>query len=257
MDNKNIYELHDWQSLSEQTLRPKIDKILNIIPESVKSIVDIGCGNGIITNQLSKKYHVVGVDRSQAALKYVQCDHFHCSSDSIPLPDNSFDLSFSSELLEHLDQPTYQKTIGEIKRLSKKYILITVPNGENPDKLSIQCPSCQYMFNRPNHLRSLTLEDFKRNFREYNILQHFAFGKKVRYYNPGLLKLKLKYSPPTSWIPYYWIEKTLRNAVCPSCEHDFYYPYKFNFISFLCDVINAIVSPKKTYWLFILMEKKD
>ncbi len=68
MDNKNIYELHDWQSLSEQTLRPKIDKILNIIPESVKSIVDIGCGNGIITNQLSKKYHVVGVDRSQVPL---------------------------------------------------------------------------------------------------------------------------------------------------------------------------------------------
>jgi SAM-dependent methyltransferase len=257
MDNKNIYELHDWHILNEQTLRLKIDKILSIIPESVETIVDIGCGNGVITNQLSQKYSVVGVDRSRAALEYVRCDYVQSSSESIPLPDYSFDMSFTSELLEHLEDDTYKKTIAEIKRLSKKYILVTVPNGENPDKLSIQCPSCLYRYNRPNHLRSLNIQDFKQNYQEYDILQHFVFGRKVRYYNPAILNLKLKFSPPASWIPYYWIEKNVRNTICPSCEHKFYYPFKFNLISFFCDVLNAIVSPKKPYWLFVLMKKKD
>lgn len=71
MDNKNVYEKFDWEQLQTKNLLNKIEIINEFIPDDVKSIIDIGCGNGIITNMLSAKYDVTGVDRSEKALSFV------------------------------------------------------------------------------------------------------------------------------------------------------------------------------------------
>lgn len=256
MDSKQIYEHYDWQKLDLGKLGPKVQKVLENIPSDVKTIVDIGCGNGVITNALGKKYEIIGVDRSHRALEFVETPKVEASCDDVPL-EGPFDMVFSSELLEHLPEPVFNKTIKEFKRLARKYIFITVPNGENPDKLSIKCPSCGFVFNRPNHLRSFQLRDFERLFSEYRIIHSFVFGKKVRYYRPWLVNLKRSLSPAVSWIPYYWIPPEDRNAVCPQCEQCFYYPWRFHPLAFFLDVANVLVSPKKPYWLFVLMEKKE
>ena len=256
MDNKNIYEKFDWASLKEEDLKDKILKVLEFIPEDVNTIVDVGCGNGAITNVISKQYEVTGVDRSKEALKHLQTKTVLASADNIPLSSAYCDLVFSSELLEHLDDDTFAKTIKELKRLTKKYIFITVPNDENPDKLSIRCPRCKFVYNRPNHLRSFKPKDFKILFPEYKILKTFAFGSKVRYYNPAILTVKKRITPASSWIPKYWIEKSKRKTFCPKCENEFIYPYRFNLIATGLDILNVILSPKKPYWLFVLMEKK-
>ncbi|MBN2237852.1 MAG: class I SAM-dependent methyltransferase [Bacteroidales bacterium] len=256
MDNKEFYEKFDWAGFKEDSLKEKIKLVIGLIPSDVQSILDIGCGNGIITNVLNQHYEVTGVDRSAKALELVKAKSIQASADEIPLESNSIDLVFSSEMLEHLDEIILQKSIQEFKRLSKKYIFITVPNGENPDKLSIQCPKCNYIYNRPNHLRSFELENFNRLFPEYKIKESYTAGKAVRYYHPRILKFKRKYSPSNSWIPYYWIPKSNRETYCPNCEHAFTYDYKFNLVAFLTDIVNVIISPKKPYWLFVLMEKK-
>ncbi len=235
---------------------PKIQQVMQSIPADVKTLIDIGCENGVITNELGKKYDVLGVDRSRKALEFVQTPKIEASCDAVPV-EGPFDMVFSSELLEHLPENVFNETIKEFKRLARKYIFITVPNGENPDKLSIKCPACSYIFNRPNHLRSFSVKDFERLFPEYRIIKWFDFGKKVRYYNPLLLKIKRKISPPISWIPYYWIPKEERNTICPRCEHAFYYSWRFHPMALAVDVFNVLVSPKKPYWLFVLMEKKE
>jgi SAM-dependent methyltransferase len=256
MDNKNIYEKFDWTSLKEPALEGKIQKILDIIPKPVKTIVDIGCGNGVITNVLGSYFEVTAVDRSKKALQFVETKKVLAGADNIPLPDASFDMVFSSEMLEHLEYEVFTQAISEMKRLAKKYIFITVPNDENPDKLSMQCPSCGFVYNSPNHLRSFKAEDFKQLFPEYNILSTMVFGKKVRYYNQRILRAKMKISPAHSWIPYYWMPANKRKTICPKCEHEFENPYHFNLLATAMDLTNLLVSPKKPYWLFVLMEKK-
>ena len=255
MDNPIIYENAKWEILTRAQLGPKIQKIIENIPPDVQSIIDIGCGNGVITNELAKKYQVLGVDRSKSALQFVTSQKLEASCDNIPIPSQSFDMVFSSELLEHLPDEIFQKTIQEFKRISKKYIFITVPNRENPDKLLIRCPQCKYIFNRPNHLRSFKSEDFAILFPEYKKATEFTFGKPVRYYHPALLKLKRKWIPSNSWIPYFWIDKNNRTTICPRCNNQFIFPYKFHPLGFLIDSINVIISPKRPYWLMVLLEK--
>ncbi len=256
MDNKQFYETFDWAGFKEGALKEKVSKVLQTIPKDVHSIVDIGCGNGIITNVLHQQYDVTAVDRSAAALKFLKTKTIQASADSIPLEDASFDMVFSSEMLEHLEDEVLEKSVTEFKRLSKKYLFITVPNDENPDKLSIQCPDCQYIYNSPNHLRRFNTDDICHLFPEYQLLESFSFGKKVRYYQPSLLKLKKKFSPSSSWIPLYWMPKDKRNTSCPKCNHSFNYPYRFHPIAFLFDLLNVVSAPKKPYWLFVLLERK-
>lgn len=256
MDNKTIYEKFDWSKLDYPVLKEKIKKVLEFIPEGVKTIADIGCGNGVITNILGQQYEVTAIDRSASALEYVNTKKLQASADSIPLPDNSFDLVFSSEMLEHLEDKVLKGTLTEMKRLSRKYIFITVPNYENPDKLSIQCPKCKFIYNRPNHLRSFKLDSFHDLFPEYQIIQSLAFGNNTRYYSPFLLKFKRKISPASSWIPNYWISANDRKTICPNCELEFIYSYRFNPLASAVDMLNLLVSPKKPYWLFVLMERR-
>jgi len=44
----------------------------------------------------------------------------------LPYKDNAFDLVLCTEVLEHLDDP--QKGLKELVRVSKKYLVISVPN---------------------------------------------------------------------------------------------------------------------------------
>jgi len=256
MDNKVLYEKFDWSKLKQEHLKEKIKKILDNIPSDVYSIIDVGCGNGVITNILGDSYDVTAVDRSAAALEYVNTKKIQSSSDKIPLDDKSFDMVFSSELLEHLPLEILEGTISEFKRLSKKYIFITVPNDESSDKLSIKCPECSYIYNYPNHLSSFSDEKIQSLFPNFKLINTFTFGRKTRYYNKGILKLKKKITPSNSWIPNFWIEKSKRNAFCPKCEHEFYNKYKFNPIATILDIINVIISPKKPFWMFVILERK-
>ena len=120
----------------------------------------------------------------------------------------------------------------------------------------IKCPECSFIYNSPNHLRSFKLQDFYDLFPEYEMITSFTSGKKVRYYNRRLLNLKKSISPAHSWIPNYWMPENKRVTICPNCEHEFNNPYKFHLLATATDVLNVLISPKKPYWLFVLLKKK-
>jgi len=255
MDNKEYYEFYDWSKIDEEKLKPLIHRIEKIIPEDVKSILDIGCGNGVITTRLSRKYHIVGVDRSEQALSHLETGKILASCDNVPVEDRSYDLVLSTEMLEHLDDEVFHKTIGEFRRISRRYILITVPNSENIKKLLIKCPKCAYVYNRSYHLRSFTKKELSESFPGYRMIDHAVLGPKVRDYNNALSWIKRKLTPSHAWIPLFWTPADQRKSLCPNCEHTFEYSYKFHLLAYLTDLGNVVISSKKPYWQMALFER--
>ena len=205
---------------------------------------------------MAKKYKVTGVDRSANALKFVTTMKILSSSDKVNVPDKSFDMVFSSELLEHLEDKVFYGTIMEMKRISRKYIFLTVPNNETIEKGFIKCPNCGWIFNRAYHLRSLNLKKIKEYFSDYTVIKNFGFGSGNRGYNKLLLNIKHRFVPSQAWIPNYWTRNSSRKTMCPKCETAFTYQYRFNLLGLLCDTLNILFSPHKPYWLFVLLEKK-
>ena len=258
MDNKTYYENFDWESSNlAERLRQKIEIIKSLIPKDVVTIADIGCGDGSISNRLAKDYKLFAFDRSKNALKYLTTHKAQASADFLPLKTNSVDLLFSSELIEHLPNNIFELAIQEFKRVAKKYILLTFPNNENIEKNLVQCTNCMHFFNKSYHLRSINQVIVESLFDEFNIIKSFRIGHRIRSYNNFLLKIKHKYSPPSSWIPKHWTPDGRRQTMCPKCGNAFQIEYKFNLISFVCDSLNTFISPKIPYQLCILLKKKD
>lgn len=257
MDNVNYYEKYDWDKANlSAKLKDKIEKLFPVIPDDVNSILDVGCGDGVISNAFSEKYSVVSTDRSFNAVKHVNTTKFQSSADLLPVNNNSFDLVFSSEMLEHLPQSIFNSAIEEFKRVSRKYILLTFPNNENIEKHFVKCSECKHIFNKSYHLRTLNLNSIKKLFPQYEILKSFLLGAPVRNYNKLLGKIKHALSPSTSWIPNYWTPDKRRDTMCPNCGNSFDIPYKFHPVAAFCDSINMILSPKIPYQLCVLLEKR-
>ena len=123
------------------------------------SILDAGCGNGALLNHLVAQFpsrfeRLVGLDTSDEALKHVKTEHLQGSISEMPFEDGSFDLVTSLEVLEHLLQPDFGLAIAEMQRVSRRYILLTVPNAQNLAGNLVMCPMCCCCFNSAFHVRS-------------------------------------------------------------------------------------------------------
>ncbi len=105
-----------------------------IAPLNPLRILDAGCGEGFT---LAKLYELkigkelAGIDYSKIAIDTAKklFPYLNVKTGDIyklPYKDNSFDLVICTEVLEHLEKPV--EAISELKRVSSKYILFTVPN---------------------------------------------------------------------------------------------------------------------------------
>ncbi len=257
MDNKNYYESFDWNNANlGNKIGDKIDLIIKSIPKDVKTLVDVGCGDGTISNKLNEHFNVIATDRSLNALKFVDTKKINISADFLPIKNRSIDLVFSSEMVEHLPDEVFTKAINEMERISKKYIFLTFPNDENIKKQVTQCPVCSYKFNKSYHLRTINLNLIKQLFPNHKINLTFEYGTKIRDYNKTLNFLKHTFSPSTAWIPQFWTPNQKRSTACPKCNNQFEIPYKFNLIAYSLDMLNILISKKRPYQLCVLLEKR-
>lgn len=157
LDNPVFYDRH-WER-TDTSANPEIvakaERVLRMIPDDVRSVVDVGCGDGYLTHRLAERFDVTAVDRSDVALARVRCRKIQASADDLPLPDRSVDLAFSGEMLEHLPDETLGRAVRELARISRRYVFITVPHGENLTRRIARCPACGHEFNAYSHLQSL------------------------------------------------------------------------------------------------------
>ena len=157
MDNETKYynQSQLWENVAEYQ-KNVLEDITRFMPGDVKTILDVGCGSGFVINSLSAKYDCTGLDISETALEQVKVKKIVGSADALPFPDNSFDLLMINDVLEHLPEPVFRKTLSELRRVTKKYILVTVPFMENLNAGMTCCGKCGTVYHITHHLRSFT-----------------------------------------------------------------------------------------------------
>jgi 2-polyprenyl-3-methyl-5-hydroxy-6-metoxy-1,4-benzoquinol methylase len=99
-----------------------IIKIINHLPFSVKTILDIGCMDDYILERIESRFDYNGIDDEPL------CKNSRIQKKKVENLEKGkkYDLVIATEVLEHLDDPV--KAMHTIKNLSKRFILISVPN---------------------------------------------------------------------------------------------------------------------------------
>lgn len=105
------------------------------IKTHVKTMLDIGCGEGFITSKISVQntnFEITAIDAEESYIQYAkqhnQKNNINFCVQNLESIDssNKFDLVVMTEVLEHLPNP--DAALKKIVLLASKYIIITVPN---------------------------------------------------------------------------------------------------------------------------------
>ena len=98
----------------------------------IQRFLDIGCAEGHYVISMAKKgCFSIGIDISLPKVKRAEARNIEktkfllADAEDLPFKANSFDIVLMTELLEHLLYPL--KALKEAKRVSKKWILLSVP----------------------------------------------------------------------------------------------------------------------------------
>jgi SAM-dependent methyltransferase len=146
INNKKIYDdtWSDWVDMkvygpASRWLRFLISKQLETIKsdkvQKIESVLDVGSGEGTITNMLAEKlpeskvvgidFSIKGINCSKSAYKQNNLKFLH-DEDSSEL-NNKFDLVTSFEVLEHVED--WEELVGRMANASNRYILLSFPTG--------------------------------------------------------------------------------------------------------------------------------
>lgn len=163
---------------------PALPLILNAIPEQVDSLVDVGCGRGII-GALCRIYRepsrIVGLDAFEDYLEFGKQFKFydkymHWDVKMLPLPfeDKEFEVVTCIEVIEHLPKESGEQLLAEMERIAQ-YVVIATPNNFYEQD--------EYDHNPyQKHLSLWNAGDFKkRRYKVFGVGNMKVFGKPLKY----------------------------------------------------------------------------
>ena len=111
----------------------QIDEIIKLNP---KSILEIGIGDGFVSNYLKyKEFKIVTLDID----RHLKPDYVS-SVLSMPFPGKYFEVVVCFEVLEHLPYEDFCKALNEIYRVSNKHAIISLPDATKVIQLYIKIP---------------------------------------------------------------------------------------------------------------------
>lgn len=111
----------------------QIHEVISLEP---KNVLEIGKGNGFVSDYLRKRaVDIITLDIEKRLNPDIVGNIL-----SLPFKDNSFWVITCYEVLEHLPYEDFLKVLSEIFRTSKSYVILSLPDVERAYKLDMQVP---------------------------------------------------------------------------------------------------------------------
>jgi len=105
-----------------------IDLVKKDVPITKETrLLEVGCGWGIYTFHLDRVCNVHGIDTSVELLDRNPIDKTQVMDvGELRFDDNTFDVVFAHDMLHHV--PELDRAMQEMKRVSKRYVVVAEPN---------------------------------------------------------------------------------------------------------------------------------
>jgi SAM-dependent methyltransferase len=189
----------------------RIEETVAHLPPGCMSALDVGCGMGRLLSRLKRSCACAGADISFKALQRSPMKGVCVQAliQSLPFASQSFDAVLCTEVLEHIPEDMFPVAISELRRVTRKYILVSVPNCENLLEEMVSCGSCGLTFHRYGHLRSFNSENLATLFHPMHLVEQWEIG-----------------SPKVVWSRFLLRARTMAGlssvnaaAPCPACRN--------------------------------------
>lgn len=253
---RNLYENpNKWGKEYNRIDLDRAILVAKAVPRDVKKILDLGSGDGLVFNALKETGHdPVALDISRIALNQIHGKMLvQGTASNLPFLHNSFDLVVACEILEHIPNVSYNSVLNEIKRVTKKYVLITVPYKEKLDMNFARCQICGCIFNGAYHVRSFKKDAVKFLFKKLKCLK---INEIVETLNPARtfsLELYLRQHVANEYL---YVGASLK---CPLCQSSVDRKPNRNWIGWIVSGMRYLyrsLSRKKTpLWYLALYQK--
>jgi len=172
---------------------PWLSEILKLIPINVKSLIDIGCGRGIIgaiVRIYREPNRLVGIDIFKPYLDF--CHKMNVYDElyerdlrktHLPFDEKEFDVATCIEVIEHVPKENGLKLLKELERIAK-IVIVSAPNV-----FFYQKAYDDNLFQK--HVSEWRVKDFtKHGYKVLGVGNFIVFGR----YNPYLSTLLSKFS---------------------------------------------------------------
>jgi SAM-dependent methyltransferase len=135
--------LHPSQYHNSHKEQQRIADLLSLLPPAPGRVLDIGARHGYITQRLAERStHVSALDLERPQIDDPRITCLQADATAMPFADNSFDLVFCAEVLEHIPSPALDSACAEMARVARRWVLIGVPYRQDIRLWRTTCGAC-------------------------------------------------------------------------------------------------------------------
>lgn len=109
-----------------------------------KKILEIGKGSGLISDYLKRS----GFDLTTCDFDKNLEPDIIADIRSLPIGDNAFEIVTAFEVLEHIPFEDFPKALEQLKKVSKKYVIISLPYRSTSLEFVLKFPGIRTLFKR-------------------------------------------------------------------------------------------------------------
>lgn len=184
----------------------QIDLLTGVVTDANAKILEIGKGSGVFSDHIKKTGLQITTVDIDGSLK----PDYTADVRKLPFQDNAFDAVVAYEILEHLPFEDFEKALQELKRVSKKHVLISLPYRSSGFEFILKLPFIRTLFKKPFldffvrwPLRFGGIKTSGQHYWEMDSWK-YSFGK-VKNILTKTFKITKTFRPPLNYYHYFFV----------------------------------------------------